>query len=160
MANSFGSGRRKSSSRSRRRTEASAALQRFGDPYLPIKIQVRERLALVISAKVKVDPDYQWETLEPKIRTAVLERFSFERMELGQHALLSDAVRVMQAVRGVAYVDVDKFAPVSEEQLLDGFTGQPPLNLGLSARIAARPEQIIYLVPEVADTLILQELKP
>lgn len=136
-----------------------AALHRFGDPYLPIELCVRKRLALVISANIKIDPGYQWETLEPKIRAAVLDRFSFEQMDLGQHALLSDAISTMQGVRGVVYVDVDKFAPVSEKQLLDGFTGQEVLKLGLNARIKACPDQIIYLVPEVADTLILQELK-
>ena len=137
-----------------------ASLRRFGDPYLPIELCVRERLALVVSARIKIDPDYQWETLEPKIRAAVLDRFSFEQMELGQHALLSDAVRVMQAVRGVAFVDIDVFAEVSEEELLKGFTQQKSLNLDAKPRVRAYPEQIIYLVPEVADTLILQELKP
>ena len=55
------------------------ALHRYGDPYLPITLAVRERLALVISANIRVDPDYQWETLEPKLRSAVLDAFSFAR---------------------------------------------------------------------------------
>jgi hypothetical protein len=138
-----------------------AALHRFGDPYLPITVGVRKLLALVISAKVKVDPDYQWETLEPKVRAAVLDRFSFARMDLGQPAFLSDAIDAIQAVRGVVYVDVDVFTAADEDKLDEGFTQQTVLDLTLEAlpRIAVASDQIAYLVADVPDTLILQEIK-
>jgi predicted phage baseplate assembly protein len=135
------------------------ALHRFGDPYLPIEVKVRDRSALVVSANIKVDPDYQWEMLEPKIRAAMLDRFSFERMDLGQDALLSDAVRAIQTLRGVVYVDVDVFDSVSEQTLLTGFSQSTPQTLDLLARVGAAPDEIIYLAPEVPDTLILQEVK-
>jgi Baseplate J-like protein len=136
------------------------ALHRFGDPYLPIELVVRERSALVISAKVKIDPDYQWETLEPKIRAAVLDRFSFENQDLGEDVFLSDAINAIQAVRGVVYVDVDIFDAISEAALLEGFSNQTLKNPQLADRIPVEPTQIAYLPPEVPDTLILQELKP
>lgn len=136
------------------------ALHRFGDPYLPIELVVRERSALVISAKVKIDPDYQWETLEPKIRAAVLDRFSFENQGLGEDVFLSDAINAIQAVRGVVYVDVDTFDAISETALLEGFSNQTLKNPQLADRIPIEPTQIAYLAPEVPDTLILQELKP
>jgi predicted phage baseplate assembly protein len=134
-----------------------AALHRFGDPFLPIELIVRKRLALVISANIKINPDYQWETLEPKIRAALLDRFSFESTDLGQDVLLSDAIDAIQAVRGVIYVDVDVFDKVSEEKLIEGFIKAIPLRL--QSRIAISPEQIAYLLSDVADTLILQEAK-
>jgi hypothetical protein len=137
----------------------NAALHRFGDPYLPITLEVRGRVALVVGANVKIDPDYQWETLEPKIRAALLDHFSFQRMDLGKHALLSDALRVVQALRGVVYVDVDVFAAVSEEDLLARLTQQTALQLGRADRVAVTSTQIAYLLPDVPDTLILQELK-
>jgi Baseplate J-like protein len=136
-----------------------AALHRFGDPYLPIAVAVRERLTLVISANVKIDPDYQWETLEPKIRTALLDCFSFARMELGGHVFLSDAIDAIQAVRGVVYVDIDVFAAIDEQTLSDGFTQQTALDFGRSDRIPVDRGQIAYLVAEVPDTLILQEIE-
>jgi len=136
------------------------ALHRFGDPYLPITLVVRERSALVVSAKVKIDPDYQWETLEPKIRAAVLDRFSFENQDLGEDVFLSDAINVIQGVRGVVYVDVDLFDAISEQALLKGFSDQTLTNPQLSQRISVAPTQLVYLAPEVPDTLILQELKP
>jgi hypothetical protein len=136
-----------------------AALHRFGDPYLPIAVTVRERLTLVISANVKVDPDYQWETLEPNTRAALLDRFSFAQMNLGEHVFLSDAIDAVQAVRGVVYVDVDVFAAIDEQTLSDGFTKQTALHLKRSDRIPVDRGQIAYLVAEVPDTLILQEIK-
>jgi predicted phage baseplate assembly protein len=153
------------------------ALHRFGDPYQPIHLTVRERLALVVSAKVRIDPDYQWDTLEPKIRAAVLERFSFERLELGEDLLRSDAIKVMQGVTGVLYVDVDVFDAISESRLLQGFTESAAKALQLKDRIMIEPARLVldptsapqgrivpaqlaYLAPEVPDTLLLQELKP
>lgn len=86
-----------------------AALHKFGDPYQPIQLAIRELILLIIHARVRVSPEYQWETVEPKIRTALLDHFSFERRELGQDALLSEAISVIQGITGVAYVDVDVF---------------------------------------------------
>jgi predicted phage baseplate assembly protein len=136
-----------------------AALHRFGDPFLSILLVVRERLALVISANVKIEADYLWEKLEPKIRAALVNRFSFEKAELGEGALLSAAIDAIQAVRGVVYVDIDVFTCVSEAQLLKGFTQRDAVNLERLDRVRINEAQVAYLVPDVADTLILQEIK-
>ncbi|WP_339156813.1 putative baseplate assembly protein [Bradyrhizobium sp. 2S1] len=136
------------------------ALHRFGDPYLPIELVVRKQLTLIMAANVEIDPDYQWETLEPKIRAALLERFSFDSQELGQHVFLSSAIAAVQAVRGVVYVDFDKFDAKSEGMLVEAFQNTKAIEIGLRPRIAVEPEEIAYLVPDVPETLILQELKP
>jgi predicted phage baseplate assembly protein len=158
------------------------AMHRFGDPYVPIRLQVRERLALVVSASVRIHPDYLWDAVEPKIRAAMLDSFGFERLELGDDLLLSTAIAVMQGVAGVTYVDVDIFDAISESQLLGGFGASTAEKLKLRDRIAIEPArtakarrflspgvvdasrilpaQLAYLAPDVPDTLILQELKP
>ena len=87
----------------------SQALRKFGDPYQPVKVSVRELMLLVISANVRILPDYQWESVEPRIRTALLEAFGFEGRELGQDVMLSEVISVVQGTPGVAYVDVDIF---------------------------------------------------
>ena len=69
----------------------AAALRRFGDPYQAFRIELRELKLLVLSARVRIHPDYLWEKVEPRIRAALLDTFSFERRELGQDALLSEA---------------------------------------------------------------------
>lgn len=154
-----------------------AALHRYGDPYLPIGLAVRERLALVVSAKVRIDPDYRWDLVEPKIRAAVLAAFSFDSVEPGQDLLLSDAILAVQQVPGVVYVDVDVFDSISEAELLAGFSAPAALNLTLEDRVAIAPARVVvrhtpverhdiapaqlaYLGADVPDTLILQELKP
>ena len=158
-----------------------AALHRFGDPYLPIQLDVRERLALVVSASVRIHPDYFWDAVEPKIRAAMLDAFGFENLELGDDLLLANAIKVMQGIAGVTYVDVDVFDAIAEAQLLDGFGASTAANLRLQDRIDIEPAraatakesslspaveasgilpaQLAYLAAEVPDTLILQELK-
>ena len=140
------------------------ALHRYGDPLLPIILQVRERLALVLAARVRLLPDYLWEAVEPKIRKALLNAFSFDNLELGQDLFSSTASSVMQAVREVAYVDLDVFDAISEQALLESFQTQKAATLGLRDRITVSMggiarARIAYLAPEVPDTLILQEIK-
>ena len=91
------------------------ALHEFGDPFQPVQLAVRELMMIVISAKVRLMPDYQWEPVVVRIRKALLDAFGFEARELGQDVLLSEVISVMQAVRGVAYVDVDTFGGIPEK---------------------------------------------
>jgi hypothetical protein len=62
-----------------------------------------------------------WEAVEPLLRTALLDTFGFERRALAQNVYLSELVACMQAVRGVAWVDVDAFGSLDEPTLLAGF---------------------------------------
>ena len=95
------------------------ALSKYGDSFVPVQIAMRELLALVIVANVHILPDYLWESVEPKIRTALFDTFSFERRELGQSVFLSEVVSVIQAVKGVLYVDVDILDSISETEIKD-----------------------------------------
>lgn len=89
----------------------------FGDPYQPIQVAIRELMLIVISAKIRILPEYRWEPVVTQVRSSLLESFSFDRRELGQDVLLSEVISVMQAVRGVAYVDVDVFGGVPEKKV-------------------------------------------
>jgi predicted phage baseplate assembly protein len=163
------------------------ALQRYGDPSLSVQLDVRELLALTVSAKVGLLPDFAWESVEPAVRAALLDVFGFERRALAQAVYLSELVACMQAVRGVAWVDVDAFGSLDEATLLAGFgagdngkqgdgaalmthvtaataTTVSPRVAVLPARYddtgALRPAQLAYLPPNVPDTLLLQEATP
>ena len=98
-----------------------AALRAAGDPDLPLRVDLRELRALVLSAKLKLAPDYAWEPVVAAVRVQLLERFGFARRALGQPALLCEVIAAMQQVRGVGYVDVDAFGAVSQTQ-----PGEPP----------------------------------
>jgi predicted phage baseplate assembly protein len=155
------------------------ALQQFGDPHQPLRVEVRELILLIISARIRVLPDYLWESVEPNIRATLLDTFGFERRDLGQDVLLSEVISTIQRVPGVAYVDVDTFGGVPEKTT-DATTGERRFltpteiaariqSLGLNPRVpvelagglqeaAIRPAQLAFLTPNVPDTLILTEV--
>jgi hypothetical protein len=162
------------------------ALRQYGDPSLPVQLDVRELLALTVSAKVGLLPDYAWESVEPAVRAALLDAFGFERRALAQSVYLSELVACMQAVRGVAWVDVDAFGSLDEATLLAGFgvgNGKQGDGASLMGHATAtnvttvplrvpvlparyddqgtlRPAQLAYLPPNIPDTLLLQEATP
>ncbi|HYH85699.1 MAG TPA: putative baseplate assembly protein [Pyrinomonadaceae bacterium] len=153
-------------------TNLRLALLKFGDPFQPLAIEVRALRLLVISAGVRLDPDYLWESVEPKIRTALLDRFSFDRRELGQDAYLSEVIGAIQSVPGVVYVDVDTFDALDEDISsasleLIGARTKPrqriPVRLAQPDYYAEgpniKPAQLALLSASVPETLILKELK-
>lgn len=160
------------------------ALSKFGDPYRSVQIGIRELLGLVIAANVRILPDYSWEKVVVNLRARLLEAFSFERRELGQSVYLSEVISVMQSVRGVAYVDVDKLDSISETEIgdedlleakLEGLKTAGPPKKQVAARLARAnpdyrprddspllsvlPAQVAYLLPNVPDTLILNQIE-
>ncbi len=148
-----------------------AALRQFGAPHLPVQVEVRDLSLLVLAAGVRLLPDYDWEKVSPKVRAALLDAFAFDRRDLAQDALLSQAVRAVHGVPGVDYVDVDVFDSV--KGTLDKDELKKRTNLGLKNRIQARPAaleepggdrairpaELLYLSPAVPDTVILKEIK-
>jgi predicted phage baseplate assembly protein len=153
------------------------ALQRYGDPALAVSLAVRELLALTLSAQVGLAADRAWAEVEPRVRAALLDRFGFERRALAQNAYLSEVVGCVQAVPGVAWVDVDAFDSLGADALEAAFEKDdkkpsPPAGLPrLQQRIQALPArhgadgqplpaQLACFLPEVPDTLLLQEATP
>ncbi len=194
------------------------ALHDFGDPFQPLQLAIRELMLIVISAKVKIQADYQWEPVVTELRTALLDALGFERRELGQDVVLSEVISVMQAVPGVTYVDVDNFGGIPEkinenggrrlltpDEIAESVTcfstqwsqddmaswcqlggeheqenecmdyknckkyGDVTQTRGVSQRLRVnlaalegeviRPAQLAFLTPDVADTLILNQIK-
>lgn len=151
----------------------SQAVRQFGDPYQPVQIDIYHRKLLIISGKVRLLPDYLWEAVAPQIRSRLLDTFSFERRHLGQDVVLSEVISVIQAARGVAYVDVDILDAVAGDASLEELTNLAK-TLKLQTRLGAamahinpqatdpdehiQPAELIYLSPDVPDTLILTEL--
>jgi len=154
------------------------ALHDFGDPYQPIQLDVRELIALVVSANVKVLPTYQWEAIEPQIRAVLLETFGFDRRGLGQDAVLSELISAAQSVEGVTYVDVDAFGPIpggdsqtvitpaaiakSVKDIVENKVPFPRVEARLARQDSKgiHPAQLAFFIPDVPGTLILNEVKP
>ncbi len=150
------------------------ALHQFGDPNQPIHVTLRRLKLLVMSAGVRVKPDYQWESVEPKIRAALLDALGFDRRDLGQSAFASGIISIIQAVQGVAYVDLRIFDAVSEGITVDelaGLAGTLAPNPYVEAELARvdlaasdpskriLPAELVFLTPDIPDTLILTEIR-
>jgi Baseplate J-like protein len=148
------------------------ALLKYGDPSQALQIVLRKLSLLLISAKVKIDSDYLWEAVEPKIRAALLDTFSFAKRELGQDAVASEAISVIQAQDGVAYVDLEIFDSVSEDLTAAEIAGLGT-SVALQQRIRAHearaggtvrrlsrilPAELVYLSGAIPETLILTEV--
>jgi predicted phage baseplate assembly protein len=133
-----------------------AAFYEFGDPSQRVLLQMRGLKLLIISAKVRLAPDYLWEAVQPKIKDALLEHFGFENRELGQDAIESEAVSIIQRTRGVAYVDIDVFDGIDELELRRAISspgGLGSIKPGLKARIDASLAGPAYYVVQKDDTL-------
>lgn len=156
------------------------ALQDYGDPYQPLRVELRDLKLLVVAARVQVHPDYQWETVGPWVQAALLDAFSFARRSLGQDVRSSEVLSVIQAVPGVNYVDLDVLDAIAESEVtadlaglvqkLEQIVAQAQAGRGRARpRVVAEmdridaggnvlPAQLAYLNPDVPETLILEAI--
>jgi predicted phage baseplate assembly protein len=149
------------------------ALRKYGDPYQPFYVSPREKLVLAGSAKVRVDRDYLWVNVAPKIRATLLDVFSFDRRDFGQVLFPAEVTAAIQGVEGVEYVDLDLLGPIAQEQVIDlteqGSGFKVPKITGIDAivpkagRLTADGRdflgaQLAYLPPALADLFILTEI--
>lgn len=102
-----------------------SALREYGDEALSVQIDRRELVVLVLSANVRIAPEYLWEKVSLAVRAALLESFGFPKRALGQPALLCEVISVIQNVAGVAYVDVDNFGGIPERRAETDQKGLP-----------------------------------
>jgi len=153
------------------------SLRAYGDPFVPLQVAVRDLLLVVMGARVAVGPEYEWASVEPRVRALLLDRFGFERRRLAQDLPASELIAAIRGVEGVAAVDLDALGAVGEATLAasaadpEGLAGV----IGLATRLRAlparpgrgvqtqaliSPAQILILDPSVPDTLILTEMTP
>jgi len=156
------------------------ALRKFGDPDLPIRLQLVELMLLIVRARIRLHPDYLWEAVAPEIENALLEAFGFEQRDLGQDVQLGEVIRVIQGVEGVVYVDVDLLESLSKTEFEDEEAFNQKLSdlAGEGGGIPARPKpripvhqaridparqllpaQLAILSPDVPATLTLEVIQ-
>jgi len=151
------------------------ALHVNGDPYQAIQVDVRKLKLLVISAQVRILPDYLWESVAADLRSALLDVFGFDRRELGQPVFQSEVISAMQSVTGVAYVDLQKLDAVAQDTTVAELAGlgsrlqlKPYIQADLAhlnpeptAVWASRilPAELAYLTGSVPETLVLNQVQ-
>jgi predicted phage baseplate assembly protein len=157
------------------------ALRNYGDPSLPVQVDLRELLILVVSAKVRILPQYKWDIVAAAIRAVLLDQFGFDRRDLGQPALLCEIIAAIQNVEGVDYVDIVGFGGIPEKKASAGGARELLTLDELAAAAAAiaaaatipayvlanlpdfekggvRPAQLVIFTPKVPDTIILNQI--
>ena len=105
---------------------------------------------MLVEARVRVLEEYEWEDVEPRIRSALLDEFGFRRRELSQDVTLAEVTSAIHSVAGVDYVDVDFLGGLPEEKIkeipkktVDGGGLQP-------GEVAARiPEEIVACIKAI-----------
>jgi predicted phage baseplate assembly protein len=85
-----------------------AALQQAGDPFVSLRVKSYRPAHFRFAGKVKVNPDYQTDLVLAAVEQALRKQFSFDVRAFGQPVFLSEVIAAVQAVPGVAAVDVDK----------------------------------------------------
>lgn len=122
-----------------------------------MRVDVRELVVLLLAAKVKVAPDHAWETVEPRLRQALLRRLGFEGRELARPAALSEVLATAHAVPGVDYMDVDVFtgvpASATPGELADLVTDPGPPRPVVPAHPATYDERVHTVRDKDGETL-------
>ncbi len=153
----------------------SQSFRQFGDPHLPVGVAVCKSLFLLIGAKVKVLPDYQWTSVEPAVEAALLARFSFDRQQFGQPVYLSSLIAAIQQVPGVSYVNVDAFDSIGSDDVASALALSAKFAELAAGRVPPRqidvklahldtntgslvPAELAFLNPDVPGTLLLTEI--
>jgi hypothetical protein len=136
-------------------------LRELGDPHFDVRVAARELKLLVIRMHILVIGDYRFADVEPRVRAAVLDAFSFERRSLGEAALASVALAAAQRAEGVEFADLDVFKTISEEDIKKSFEDDkaPDLGGGVQPRIDVLPKQLAFLSPKLPMTLTIEEVK-
>ncbi|WP_142025476.1 baseplate J/gp47 family protein [Blastococcus colisei] len=165
-------------------TNLRRALARFGDledrpgdpvlhtrgsPPATVGIDVRTAMLLGIRARIRTLPDHPWEEVHPRLRDALVAAFGFRAREIGQVPYPGEAMAVMQAVRGVAWVDLLAFGtiptgtpeePRSPAEIADAaralFDVDPAALPGLPPDPVVGVVDLAYLAPDAAGTLLLE----
>ncbi|MGI5400820.1 putative baseplate assembly protein [Streptomyces sp. CA-135486] len=134
-----------------------SSLAEYGDSRLPVRVDVRELVLLLLAAKVKVARDHTWSVVEPRLRQALLREFGSGRRELGRPARLSEVLATAHSVPGVDYVDVDLFTGVPASVTADGLTGLAEAldepQTSIAARLAAYDEDVHHVTAGGGETL-------
>ncbi|MBI2767726.1 MAG: putative baseplate assembly protein [Chloroflexi bacterium] len=84
-----------------------AALRAYGDPYVPLRLSSYAPRGFVLAATITRTPDGESKVVEATVRAALLAAFAFDARQFGQAVALSEVMAIIQAVPGVAGVDVD-----------------------------------------------------
>ena len=86
----------------------AAAIDAFKEPSMRLRLDTYQPIYFDVSARVSLDPRYDWTEVETRLRAALTSAFSFGQRGFAQPVTLAEVVRVLHSVAGVVFVDVDR----------------------------------------------------
>ena len=98
-----------------------SAMRKAGDSLVPIKVKSYRKPTFKLSAAVKVNPDYVQGSVFAKVESALRTSFSFDARSFGQPVTLSEVIAVMQEVKGVVAVDINKLFRTGDAEVRKTF---------------------------------------
>ncbi|MFE6690637.1 putative baseplate assembly protein [Streptomyces sp. NPDC057743] len=165
-------------------TVLRTAFARNGDPTLTVRVELCERVRLVLALGVRIAPGHRPDDVEQRVRDALTARLGFAAAELAEPVFPSAALAAAQAVPGVDRVEVDAFGGFPETNAASEivrFAEHPTVAAKVPARPARacavrdasppgprptpeavryvlRPAQLVLLDPAVPETLVLRRI--
>lgn len=128
-----------------------SAMQKAGDPFVPIRVESYRRALFRIAVRVKVNQDYRSKQVLAAVEHSLRLHFSFDARDFGQPAMLSEVMKVIQEVPGVQAVDVDRLYRYGEEAKLNPGLAAAAPQAGTSNAVSAA--ELITLDPAPLDDL-------
>ncbi|HUR35919.1 MAG TPA: putative baseplate assembly protein [Vicinamibacterales bacterium] len=85
----------------------AAAIDSCREPSMHVRLDSYQPIYFDLRAKVAIDDRFEWDAVETALRRALIGAFSFEARRFAQAVSLAEVVRVLHAVPGVVFVDID-----------------------------------------------------
>ena len=85
----------------------TSAIRAAGDPFVPIRVASYRPATFVVAFKLKIDPAFDADIVNPAVIDAARSHFGFKARAFGQAVALSEVIATLQNVVGVIAVDVD-----------------------------------------------------
>ena len=106
-----------------------SAMQKAGDPRVPVIVKSYRKVFFKLAAELRVDPAYLPDRVVTDVESALRSSFSFDARAFGQPVTLSEVVTVIQSVGGVVSVDINQLfrsdTPTALESYLPASAPQP-----------------------------------
>ena len=151
-------------------TSLAAALVAAGRPEAPVVVVPAPVYLIVLAARVRCDPDFDWAVVSTALRAALVGAFGYEQRQLGEGIVVSEIVAIAQPVPGVESFTVTGITLIPSAATASEIAartaklpGPPPAGrLPLPSERAQGDtpagEAVAYLSDTVTDTLILQRV--
>jgi hypothetical protein len=147
------------------------SLSSYGDPHLPVEVDICRIRLIVMAATIGLQANYVWDDVVPNVTAAIQALFAFDARALGQTAYLSEAIAAAQRVEGVAWVNVTTFDGVPQSvtaaqlaALAGTLKRRPYVQAALAEVNSAAapgstsrisPAELVFMTSDIPETLIL-----